>query len=212
RAVDEPHLILVMEDAASIALAIEQSAEGGGSGALAGAAERILEITLFAAETRLPAFVLSLQKAREFAPAHIDALAAFIGITPSPEARLAAVALIDQGARSINQTVVGMKSVQGALDKSFKRGRVTGWAKEPWSNERIRVRALVNGVDAGEAMADQLRNDLVKHKIGDGHHGFTIDVSQLLAAEVQTVQVFAVDDNALIGTAAMTKDTGAAIG
>jgi len=207
-----PHFIIVMEDATSLALGIEDSSAGGAPEALITAAERIIELSLFTADLTWPSMVLSIQKAREFASSHIDALSLFTGATPSPEARLAAISIIDQGARTLNPTPLGFRSTQGALDKVQRRTDVRGWAKQPLSNARVRVRALVNGVDAGEALADEQRPDLVKHKIGDGNHGFTIPLKHLLTNDVQTVQVIAVEDNSLIGTAAMTVKGGHAIG
>lgn len=209
RAVKDPHMIVVMEDAATIALGNEHGADGGVASALASAAERIADLTLYASELTLPTMILSIQKAREFAAQSIDALAMFAGVSPQPEARLAAIALIDQGARTLSPVVIGARATQGALDRVQKAGRVAGWAKLPLSKDRVRVRATIDGVDVGESVADQLRQDLVKHKIGDGHHGFTIDLKRVLTtADIKTVQVYSAEDNALIGTVAMNNQGG----
>jgi hypothetical protein len=209
-----PYYIIVMEDAASIAISVERNTEGGETDALAEAAKRNAELAFFAAEVRKPAMVISLQKAREFASTHIDAIAAFAGIEPTPERRLAAIALIDQGARSLRTTTsaVGIRVVQGALDSVQKGGQIRGWAKQPLSDERVLVRVLVDGVEVAEAIADQFRDDLLRNRIGDGRHGFVIPIAQALSRQPAIVEVNAAADNSPIGTAEMTIAGGRATG
>lgn len=208
---DNPHLIIAMEDVASLALSIERSAEGGAAEALARAAERVVDLTMFANKVKLPTMIVSIQKAREFPRPLVDALSTYIGVQPSDDTRNSAMAVIDQGARLLYPASLGLRNVQGAVDNVQRRGKITGWAKHARADRRVNVRVLVSGVLAGEGVADEPRRDLVKLNVGDGNHGFAINIKHLLTDEIQVVQVIATDDNSLIGSAAMTLTTGHAI-
>lgn len=208
---DNPYVIVAMEDAASLAIGAERSADGGAPEALARAVERIFDLTMFAYKLKLPVMIVSIQKAREFPAAYVDALSSFIGVTPDEHARSSAIATIDQGAHLLYPAPLGLRNVQGAVDNVQRRGAITGWAKNVRNNNRVNVRVLVSGVLAGEVVADEPRRDLVKLNIGDGNHGFTLNIKKLLTEETQVVQVIATVDNSLIGSAAMTLTGGQSI-
>jgi len=73
-------------------------------------------------------------------------------------------------------------------------GEIRGWAMDPRQpNRRIHVVAAVDGRVVAEALADQLRADLVQDGRGDGRHAFRLRLpAALLDGEPRRVQVQAI--------------------
>jgi hypothetical protein len=211
RVATNPHFLLIGEDPAAIALGLEATKQCPQGDALSEAARSVAELAFFAAETKRPALFISLQKAREFAEANIDALIAFSGISAPPEARLAAITAIDQGTKGLHGPAVGRPSPKGGLNRVQKRGMIMGWAKMPLESARVRVRALIDGVEVASALADELREDLLVHNIGDGHHGFSLNVARHLSDNPIPIEVVAGPDDTLLGVAEMTRAGGKAV-
>lgn len=64
----------------------------------------------------------------------------------------------------------------GYLDIVLNRV-VLGWAWDASNPDRaVTVRVTINGVRAGDVLANRFRRDLRDHKIGDGRHGFEFPV------------------------------------
>jgi hypothetical protein len=208
RVVTNPHFIIIAEDPAAIALGLEAAKQCRQSEALAEAARSVAELAFFAAELKPPALLISLQKAREFAEANIDALLAFAGIAATPEGRLAAITSIDQGTKGLHGPTAGRLTPKGGLNRVQKRGLIMGWAKMPLNSARVKVRALIDNVEVGSTLADELREDLLAHNIGDGHHGFSINIARHLSDTPIMIEVVAGDDDTLLGVAEMTRAGG----
>jgi len=207
-----PHLIIVMEDVVAAAIGRERS-DRGAENALLDAAEASVALTLFAARTSTPSLVMSLQKAREFAKENVDAVAEFAGINPPPEARLAAMLVLDRGVRSMRAPSVARRIAQGAVDSVQKPGGVIrGWAKFPLSAERVNVRLVLDGEQIGETICDVFREPLLRHSIGDGHHGLEFNVAKYLADGARRFEVYALPELTLLGVAEMSRDGGKAVG
>jgi|GEM_PF-657711 len=65
-----------------------------------------------------------------------------------------------------------MGRVDGTID-----GKLSGWAFDPDNpDERVAIVLTVDGAEIGRASADVLRQDLLSHGIGDGHHAFLVDL------------------------------------
>jgi hypothetical protein len=74
--------------------------------------------------------------------------------------------------------------VEGRLE-GFVDGRVLGWAWSPLApSERIWVAVFRDGEPVGGAMADMARSDLLAAGIGDGAHGFAIEIPAAPSNEV----------------------------
>jgi hypothetical protein len=211
--VDNPHIIVVMEDLAATSIGRERSDKGPES-ALLEAAEGSIELAMFAARTRAPCLVMSLQKAREFARENVDAMAEFAGVDPPPETRLAATLVLDRGARSMRRPTVSRRAAQGALD-SIQRpgGLIRGWAKFPLSGDRVGVRVMLEGEQIVEATCDVFREDLLPHSIGDGRHGLEVNVATYLAdGRKKRFEVYALPELTLLGVVEISLEGGKAVG
>jgi hypothetical protein len=203
RAVTAPHFMLCCDDAGSLAAGIESTGKMSAADALATAARGCAELALFAAETRHPVMVLSLQKAREFADAYAEALALFCGVEANLSTRSAVASLLDSGARGLRAPIV-RGTAQGALNQQQLDNFIRGWAKLPLSSQRLRVRAVQDGVECGEVEASELRVDLVRNNIGDGRHGFAIPVGEFLSEQSRRFEVFVMPENSLLGVVEMS--------
>lgn len=113
--------------------------------------------------------------------------------------------------RKIRQLIVGGEVVcalpsptqpeppHGNLD-ACRDGRVTGWAWNPASaQDKPIVEILAAGVSLGFARADQFREDLARHGIGNGCHGFTFDASGKIHGG-ESISVRFVDGTELAGS------------
>jgi glycosyltransferase involved in cell wall biosynthesis len=70
--------------------------------------------------------------------------------------------------------VVGDSIAEGAIE-ALRDGVVWGWAWKPATpGWRVRVRALVDGLDIAGAVADRYRESLRERGIGDGYHAFVL--------------------------------------
>lgn len=82
----------------------------------------------------------------------------------------------------------------GNVDGLFGR-HVCGWAFDPESPEsRIEVTLHVDGAEVGRVVADDLREDLVGHRIGDGRHGFRIPAPAGVPAFRMSTRFVATDE------------------
>jgi hypothetical protein len=63
-------------------------------------------------------------------------------------------------------------------------GRVHGWAYDPSKpGVRLLIRVVVDGELVGETVADQMRPTLAKAGVGDGRHGFLVELPAHLCGE-----------------------------
>jgi autotransporter passenger strand-loop-strand repeat protein len=79
-------------------------------------------------------------------------------------------------AKGTGSAPVSQGPLRGYVDH-VSHARILGWAQnEAAPNEPVRLRILDNDVAIGEAVANQQRDDLASHGIGDGRHGFAFDI------------------------------------
>ncbi len=84
--------------------------------------------------------------------------------------------------------------IEGFVDGCVA-GEIRGWAVNPRQpNRRVHVIAISDGQVVAEALANQLRGDLVQDSRGDGRHAFRLRLpAGLLDGERRQVQVQAID-------------------
>jgi hypothetical protein len=69
---------------------------------------------------------------------------------------------------------------------------VLGWAWTPGdAQQRLHVELRLGDTVVSTAVADQLREDLARNGIGDGHHAFSLPVPESARARVAELRVFA---------------------
>ena len=66
--------------------------------------------------------------------------------------------------------------LRGKLER-VQGGKVVGWIWDTQSDQPVTIQLHINGELVGEFVADILRRDLVKEKIGNGAHGFRVPLN-----------------------------------
>ena len=64
----------------------------------------------------------------------------------------------------------------GTLDSLTSRLRISGWLWQPGSTERLIAEIVEDGCVIGRGVADAFRQDLLDAGIGDGRHGFEVEM------------------------------------
>jgi GT2 family glycosyltransferase/glycosyltransferase involved in cell wall biosynthesis len=102
-------------------------------------------------------------------------------------------------------TVPKSAIIEGSLDL-LTIGKVAGWAFNPASPEEpVAVEVLADGVLVARALASDFRGDLLAAGIGNGKHGFQIELpSQLIDGLEHTIDVRAVPTGDSLHGAPMT--------
>lgn len=131
----------------------------------------------FVAALKTPAMLVSYEKALFNPTDFAAALAEFAGLELN-RARAEAVASFIQPDRPSYLRQARVFPVLGGIS-AVRNGYLVGWAKDPRSAGPVTLRLKVNGKPWREVRADVFRPDLSKKQIGNGHHGFRIDLSEL---------------------------------
>ena len=86
-------------------------------------------------------------------------------------------------------------ALRGRLD-DVERRRINGWACDPEAPEtRVVLVVLLNGAEIARLAADRYRPDLAEAGIGDGRHGFELELPARLATDLRhEVEVRRLDD------------------
>ena len=81
-------------------------------------------------------------------------------------------------------------SLRGGIDRAESDGTLQGWCWWPaHPNEQRLVEVMVDGEVMAEVICDQPRPDLVEAKIGDGSHGFVVQLPQVAMIPGVTARV-----------------------
>ncbi len=95
--------------------------------------------------------------------------------------------------RRISAYFGGSARAVGHVD-TVEHGRVYGWAYFPNDpGRRCLVDVFVDGAFAGQALANLRRDDLLSAGVGDGAHGFELDIRRMNASTSRKLEVFALD-------------------
>jgi hypothetical protein len=179
---------------------------------LLNAARSIVEMSIFASETKQPAMILSMRKAKEYPEVILRAVNEFVGLAPAPDAMQRAVKCLGRSqplvvVREVRKAME-TRSVRGGVEPVHKNGAITGWAKRALSEEPVNVGARLDGREIARAEANVARQDLALSGIGDGHYGFVLDVSKSLSSHPARIEVYAVDTGYVIGLIDMSTERG----
>lgn len=130
-----------------------------------------------------PMLLVSYEKFLQFPEESIDTVAEFCGIPMSAELRDKAMAVVRNGPDIYLQA--SRLRYTGNVDRVVQ-GKLRGWAMvvdQP--RIKAKVRLYADGKLIGSATANRARADLVNAKIGDGHHGFEIDLDTNVRPETK---------------------------
>ncbi|MCQ8278267.1 sulfotransferase [Acetobacteraceae bacterium KSS8] len=171
-----PHLVLTVRDPAAIAERNSLSERFEVATALSDAASDLQALVSYAVAAECPVLLVSYEKAISLPEMFVRQLFAFCGLPlPSSKKALAAlVKLVEPNRPAYVQAA--KREFEGYVDR-IDGTILSGWARQKHLPHPVPVTVLRDGVAVAEAMADHLRTDLLASAIGDGRHGFEIDLS-----------------------------------
>lgn len=123
---------------------------------------------------KCPMLLVSYEKFIQFPEESIAATAAFAGVSLTPELREKAMSAVKNGPDSYLRS--STLRYTGHVDRIVD-GRIRGWAMVVDQPKiKAKVHLVVDGKVMRTAVASKMRKDLVAAGIGDGQHGFEIEL------------------------------------
>lgn len=181
-----PHLVVVYRDPVAVAVRNSLSEHTDQLDGLLAASGAMQAMTRFAQQTGCPLLLLSYEKIIGFPPLLIDSLADFCGIALNPAKR---AALLEQ-VKPNNPDYLSAASRRflGRID-GLMDGALYGWCFEENRLLPVRLDVLADDRLLESFDANQYRADLASGGIGNGCHGFAIDLSHHKLPASATIRV-----------------------
>jgi hypothetical protein len=183
-----PRLIVTFRDILAIAMRNHVSMQMDVISALPRYAAEYEDLVGIIAGLKCPMLLVSYEKFIQFPEESIIRTARFAGIEPTPELVARALQVVDNGPD--NYLKASRLRYTGHVDR-IVNGRLRGWAMivdQP--KVKANVRLKIDGRQVANIVANVLRKDLLEAGIGDGHHGFEIDLGGA-ATRDSTIEVTA---------------------
>jgi hypothetical protein len=175
----KPHLIAVMRDTAAVAHRHATAECLDPVHAFFEVARTMTTLVQFLKSADCPTLVVSYEKALLHPDAAVRALMEFAHLPLTDNLLGQLVALIHPEDPTYARTAA--RSFTGNIDGIFD-GHLIGWCREEGESRPVSLDLLVNGVSVQTVGADTFRDDLCNAGIGNGSHGFDIDISLLNVA------------------------------
>ena len=129
---------------------------------------------------KCPLLLVSYEKFIQFPEESAERIAAFAGITMTPALRAKALKTVKNGPENYLQS--SRLRYVGHVDR-IVGGKLRGWAMiadQPKIKAHVHLR--VDGKIVKSAIANKMRKDLVDAGIGDGQHGFEVDLGNSVSS------------------------------
>ncbi len=170
-----PHMILICRDPVAVAVRGALSEHLDEMEGLIASTNALVSVAEFAARVQCPTLLLSYEKAITAPERMLESLMTFCGIEPTEALfeELLRVVLPNNPAylQTANRQFLGF--VEGILD-----GKIYGWCHQAGSLVPVPLDLFADDVLLTSFQADQYRVDLADSQIGNGNHGFYVDVSR----------------------------------
>jgi len=170
-----PSLIIVTRDPVAVSIRHTLSEHHEVAVPVGAAARAQVEVLGYIEALDCPKLFLSYEKAITLPDEMIDGLLAFCGLPRSGILHQSLRRCIDPN--SENYREVAQRRFQGCLDGLIGQ-TLFGWCRDVHSTSPIDVEVFAGDRCLGVFRADQLRDDLRAGNIGEGYHGFAVDLSQ----------------------------------
>ncbi len=170
-----PHLIVIYRDPVAVAVrnAIsEHYAELDGGVAAAGAMQALGQFVQLA---ECPLLLLSYEKALAFPNLMIDSILDFCGISLDDAGRAALVPQMQPKSRAYLTDAT--RRYHGRIDRILD-GALFGWCFQEGRLEPVKLDLLADGQLIATFDADAHRGDLAAGGIGNGYHGFNVNLTR----------------------------------
>jgi hypothetical protein len=181
-----PHLVAIFRDPVAVAVRNMVSEQAEGMSALLEAVAAMHSLAQFVRASRLPFLFLSYEKALLFPRVFVDSVVDFCGIRLAAAQRDALVHYVQpnrsQYVLTANRTFEGL--VEGVL-----YGRLFGWAREVGILAPVTLDLLVDDRLAATFQAAEFRDDLLAANVGNGSHGFFVDLGDFAVTDASVIRV-----------------------
>lgn len=168
-----PQLILIYRDPVAVAVRGALSEHYNAIDAVAATGTAQDGLLHFMRRTGCPALLLSYEKALIAPHAMIDTLLSFCGLSVPPERRERLLAAVRPNRPEYLD--IANSEFEGTID-GLMDGQLYGWCRQVDRIDPQRVDVLANGILLQSVLADRFREDLARSGIGNGCHGFLVDL------------------------------------
>jgi adenosyl cobinamide kinase/adenosyl cobinamide phosphate guanylyltransferase len=169
-----PHLVVITRDPVAVAIRNNLSEHVDQMEALKAAADAMQAMAYFISQARCPTLLLSYEKALAFPNVTIDSLIEFCGLRSPEHVRNKLFAQVQPNRAeylaAATRHFIGQ--IDGVLD-----GQLYGWCAQLGRAEPVRLELMADDVILETVRADRYRDDLAKGGLGNGCHGFFIDLA-----------------------------------
>lgn len=177
RKVRNPHFVFVFRDMLSIANRNIISMHKDIAWGLKSALDDYSKIVKFINKSKYPALLISSEKAVKYKNDYIEALACFVGVTPTDTQNLTAQTFLSSNPTAYLDAT-RLTKAKGEVDKALLRaGRLKGWACYVVNHGEVQVEVVANGKVMATIKADQFEKQYKKSGIHPtGYCGFEADL------------------------------------
>lgn len=181
-----PYLFLVFRDPVAIAVRHATAEHVDALAAVRDVAEATPGLLSLVEGSTCPALLLSYEKAITFPDALVDAVIRFCRFDPGDGLRERLLTCVEPNSESYISSA--RRSFNGTVDLVWK-WKLHGWCWEVMADSPVDLDICLDGAKAATVTADVFRADLKDSGIGDGRHGFIVDLAALGAGPETRVEV-----------------------
>ena len=177
----KPRLIVMFRDILAIAMRNHVSMQMDVIPFLPLYADEYNSLVKSIARIKCPMLLVSYEKFLQFPEESIVRTAAFAGVKLTPELLDRALKVIDNGTE--NYLRASRLRYTGHVDRIIDR-KLRGWAMvidQPRIKAKVHLR--IDGKLVTTVVANKMRKDLLSANIGDGHHGFEIQIGENISTD-----------------------------
>jgi hypothetical protein len=183
---DNAHLIVMFRDIASIAVRNSLSEYREPMAALREAVTQLDALVTFIGTASASSLLLSYEKALLFPGDFVDTLMQFAGLPSNPVLRTRLAGLVEPNRREY--ITHARRIYQGRVD-GVVGGHLLGWCQLLGSNEPVQLEVFIGDRLAKSFLAEVFRQDLLDARIGNGAHGFVVELASLRAKPNAIIRV-----------------------
>lgn len=170
-----PYLIIIFRDPVAVAVRNALSEHYDPMRSLLSTAQALTAFGAFAQAASCPVLMLSYEKAITAPEPTLAALLSFCGIAPDPDLQPTLLQAIQPNNPDYLRTA---NSDYRGFVESFRNGKVSGWCCRLDRLTPVSIEIYADDAYLTSVVADQHRVDLARSRIGNGNHGFLVDLSQ----------------------------------
>jgi hypothetical protein len=173
---NNPHIIVPFRDPVSVSVRTSLSEYQAPMQALRQAVNEQADLTTFVEQLRCPSLLLSYEKSLIFPGDFVDAMMGFCGLPQSPVLRERLIRLIEPNRQAY---IAGVRRTYEGHIEGFTNGFLYGWCRLTGTSDPVTLELFADDRAVLSFVADLFRQDLLDARIGNGHHGFSLDLNKL---------------------------------